>query len=77
MALAATAAILGVPLGVIGARLGWRVLADVFGVVTPPLVPLPAALACVAGIFVLATLTVLPSAGAAARRRTVEVLRSE
>ena len=30
VALAATAAVLGVPLGVIGARLGWRVLADAF-----------------------------------------------
>jgi putative ABC transport system permease protein len=77
LALAAAAALLGVPLGVIGARWGWRLLADAFGVAAQPLVPLSAALACITGVLMLAALTALPSAATTARRRTAEVLRSE
>jgi putative ABC transport system permease protein len=75
--LAGTAVVLGVPLGVIGARWGWRILADAFGVVTEPRVPLAVAAACVVAVVALANLAAVPSARSAARRPTAEILRSE
>jgi hypothetical protein len=75
--LALAAILLGIPLGIIGARWGWRVLADAFGVVTEPRIPVVVTVACVAVVLLLANLTAAPAAWSAARRRTAEVLRSE
>jgi putative ABC transport system permease protein len=75
--LAATAVVLGVPLGVIGARWGWRTLAHAFGIAVEPRVPPGVIAACVVGVLLLANLTALPTARAASRRRTAVVLRSE
>jgi hypothetical protein len=75
--LAIAAIAVGIPLGVIGARWGWRALADAFGLVTEPRVPVAATVACLAGVLLLANLTAAPAAWSAARKRTAEVLRSE
>jgi putative ABC transport system permease protein len=66
----------GVPLGVIGARWGWRVVAEAFGLVTEPRVPVAVAVLCAAAVVVVANLSAA-STWAATRRRTAEILRTE
>jgi hypothetical protein len=75
--LAAAAALVGIPLGVLGARWGWRAVGTSFGVDTGPVVPMAETAACVVGVFVLANLAAGAPARIAARVRPAEALRVE
>ena len=71
------AAVVGVPLGIIIGRWGWRLVADELGVASPPVTPVAWLLAIVAGIVVLANLVAAYPAWRAARRPTARALRVE
>jgi putative ABC transport system permease protein len=75
--LALVAVIVGLPLGVAGARWGWRTMARAFGVSTGPLVPAWVVAACAAVTVVLAVAAAAPSSGWTTRRRPAEALRAE
>jgi hypothetical protein len=75
--LALAAVVVGVPLGVIAARWGWRALARSFGVVSEPLVPVWVVLACAVVVVAVANLAAAPPSRWATRRRPAEALRAE
>ena len=75
LALAAVA--VGLPLGIICARWGWRVMASAFGVASEVLVPLWIVLGCGLVVVVLANLAAAPPSRWATRRRPAEALRTE
>jgi ABC-type lipoprotein release transport system permease subunit len=69
--------VVGLPLGIIGARWGWRTMARSLGVSTGPIVPAWVVVACGAVAVALAVLAAWPPSGWAARRRPADVLRTE
>lgn len=76
-ALAVGAAIVGIPLGVVVGRLGWRVVADQIGVASGPVTPLLGVTATVLGAVVVANVIAAYPAWRAARLPTAEALRVE
>jgi hypothetical protein len=75
LALAAVA--IGLPLGVIGARWGWRAMARAFGVATGPLVPVWIVVAAGVATVVVANLAAGPPSRWMTRRQPAEALRTE
>lgn len=75
--LALAAVVVGLPLGIIGARWGWRTLARSFGVVSGPLVPVWVVLASAAVAVLVANLAAGPPSLSTTRRRPADALRSE
>jgi hypothetical protein len=75
--LALAAVVVGVPLGIIGARWGWRTLARSFGVVSGPLVPVWVVLASAAVAVLVANLAAGPPTLSTTRGRPADALRSE
>jgi hypothetical protein len=75
LALAAVA--VGIPLGVVGARWGWRTMADAFGVASGPLVPPWVAVACAVAAVVAANVAAAPPSLSSAQRRPADTLRTE
>lgn len=76
-ALAGGAAVVGVPLGVIVGRLGWRLVAERIGVVSGPVTPLLGITLTVLGATVTANVIATYPAWRAARVPTAEALRVE
>jgi hypothetical protein len=75
LALAAVA--IGLPLGIIGARWGWRVMADAFGVGPEALVPAWAAVGCAVVVVAVANAAAAAPSRWTTRRRPAEALRTE
>ena len=75
--LAVAAVAIGVPVGIAGARWGWRTLAGTFGVATEPIVPFGVVVVCAVAALVVANLAACPSGYAAARSRPAKALRTE
>ena len=75
LALVAVAA--GIPLGVVGARWGWRTMATAFGVASGPRVPAWVAVACAVAAVVAANLAAAPPSRSSAQRRPADTLRAE
>jgi len=75
--LAVAAVVVGVPLGIVGARWGWRAMARAFGVPTGPLVPAWVVVTCAAVTLVVALAAAAPSSAWTTRRRPGEALRAE
>lgn len=75
LALAAVA--IGVPLGVMGARWTWRLLAAAFGVATEPLVPVGVVLLAAVAAVVVANLAATPPGLWVAHVRPARALRTE
>lgn len=71
------AAAAGVLLGVLGARWGWRALANSFGVASGPIVPVGIALLSVVAVLLVANLAAAVPGWRAANLRPAEVLRGE
>ena len=71
------AALIGLPLGVIAGRWGWRAIADQLGVASGPVVPLVAVGGVVVALVVLANVVVAWPAWRAARVAPAEALRVE
>ena len=67
----------GLPLGVVAARLGWRAFVDQLGYVPDPVIPLLAVLLIVPVAILLSNLIASIPARAAARMRPAEALRAE
>jgi hypothetical protein len=76
-ALALAAVVVGLPLGIICARWGWRVMARAFGVGSEALVPVWVVLVCGLGVVLVANLAAAPPSRWATRRRPAEALRAE
>jgi putative ABC transport system permease protein len=76
-ALALAAVAIGLPLGVVGARWGWRTLARTFGVATGPVVPLWVVAAAGVATLVVANLAAGPPSRWMTRRQPAEALRTE
>ena len=76
-ALAVAAAIIGVPLGIVAGRWGWRLVADQLGVASPPATPIVEVTAIVVGAVLLANLVAAYPAWRAAREPTGVTLRVE
>ena len=76
-ALVVVALAVGIPLGVVAGRAGWRLFADALGVVPVPVVPLLAVLLAVPVLLVLGNVVAAFPARAAARTQPALVLRSE
>lgn len=77
IALAVAAAALGVVLGAVGARWGWRALADSFGLASGSVVPLAVMAAAAVAAILVGNLAAAIPAELAARRRPSHVLRAE
>jgi hypothetical protein len=75
--LALAAVGIGVPLGIICAQWGWRVMARAFGVASGALVPAWVALLAAIAVVVVANLAAAPPSRWATRGRPAEALRSE
>lgn len=72
-----TAAVIGVPVGVVAGRLGWQAVAEGLGVLTPSRVPVPATMALVAsGLVAVLIVSALPTR-LAARVTVAAGLRGE
>ena len=67
----------GLPLGVVAARLGWRAFVDQLGYVPNPVIPLLAVLLTIPVAILLSNLIAGIPARAAARMRPAEALREE
>ena len=76
-ALAVAAAVIGVPLGIVAGRWGWRLVADQLGVASPPATPIVAVTAIVVVAVLLANLIAAYPAWRAAREPTGVALRVE
>jgi len=76
-ALVLAAAVVGVPLGVIVGRWGWRLVADELGVASPPTTPLLWLAVVVIGVVAVANLVAAYPAWRAAREPTARALRVE
>jgi ABC-type lipoprotein release transport system permease subunit len=76
-ALALTALVIGIPLGLMSARWGWRVFADRLGVVPDPVVPLLAVLLAIPAAIVLTNFLAAIPGWIASRLKAAPVLRSE
>ena len=74
---ALTATIIGLPLGVMVGRWGWRLVADSLGVPDVPVVPIAVIVAVVMALLVLANLAAAYPGWRAARLSTAAALRSE
>jgi hypothetical protein len=75
--LALVAVAVGLPLGVVGARWGWRVMARAFGVVSGPVVPAWVVVASGLAAVAVANLAAAPPSRSTTRRRPAETLRTE
>jgi hypothetical protein len=75
--IAATALLIGLPIGIAGGRWAWRLYAAQLGVLPEPAVPLTAILIAVPAALALANLIAAAPARAAARTRPATVLRTE
>ncbi len=75
--LVAAAAVVGIPVGVIVGRWGWRLVADELGVASPPVTPLPWVGGLVVGVLVVGNLVAAYPGWAAAREPTASALRVE
>ena len=71
------ALVVGLPLGVVAGRWGWRLLADNLGTVSEPIVPVLALVAAVPVVLLLFNAVAYLPGRAAARLRPATVLRSE
>jgi putative ABC transport system permease protein len=76
-ALAVVAAGVGVPLGIVAGRWGWRVLAVQLGVASGPVVPLLVVTAVAAAVIVVADVIAVIPARRAARVAPAQALRVE
>jgi predicted lysophospholipase L1 biosynthesis ABC-type transport system permease subunit len=74
---ALAALLVGVPLGIVGGRWAWRLVADQLGVVSGPVVPPVPVLAVAAGALLAANVVAAGPGWVAARIRPATVLRSE
>jgi hypothetical protein len=74
---ALAALLVGMPLGIVGGRWAWRLVADQLGVVSGPVVPPVPVLAVAAGALLAANLVAAGPGWVAARVRPATVLRSE
>jgi hypothetical protein len=75
--LGVVALVIGLPLGVIAGRWGWRTVADRLGVASGPVVPIVALLAIVASALAIANLIAVVPGWRAARLGAAEALRVE
>jgi FtsX-like permease family len=75
--IAAIALVAGIPVGIVAARWGWSLLAEQYGVVPSPAVPLLAVLLIVPATLLVANLVAAIPARLAARTHPAQVLRSE
>jgi putative ABC transport system permease protein len=75
LALAATA--IGIPLGIVAGRWGWRVVADQLGVALPPITPLALVAAVLVGALIFANAVAAIPAWRAARLAPAHALRVE
>jgi predicted lysophospholipase L1 biosynthesis ABC-type transport system permease subunit len=75
--LALAAVVVGLPLGIIGARWGWRTIAEAFGVDSGPVVPAWVVLAGALVVVGVANLAAGPPTRSTTRRRPADALRSE
>jgi len=71
------AAVVGVPLGVVLGRLGWRLIAGQIGVPSGPVTPLVSIAAAVLGAVAVANLIAIYPAWRTARVQTAQALRVE
>jgi ABC-type lipoprotein release transport system permease subunit len=76
-ALAGAAMIVGLPLGAIAGRWGWRVIADQLGVASGPVIPLAVVASVTVGAVVIANVVAAIPAWRAAHIPTAEALRVE
>ena len=76
-ALVLVAAVIGVPLGIIAGRWGWRLIADELGVASAPTTPLLWLVLIIVGFVAIANLIAAFPAWAAARVSTAHALRVE
>lgn len=76
-AVAVIALVIGVPLGVVGGRIGWLTLADVVGAPTAAVVPALAIVAVIVGVVVMGNVVAAVPAALARRLHPAEILRSE
>jgi predicted lysophospholipase L1 biosynthesis ABC-type transport system permease subunit len=74
---ALTALLVGMPLGIVGGRWAWRLVADQLGVTTGPMVPSGPLMAITAGGLLVANLVAAGPGWAAARIRPAVALRAE
>jgi ABC-type lipoprotein release transport system permease subunit len=74
---ALAALLVGMPLGIVGGRWAWRLVADQLGVTTGPVVPPLPVLAITAGGLLVANLVAAGPGWAAARIRPAVALRAE
>jgi hypothetical protein len=74
---ALAAVLVGMPLGIVGGRWAWRLVADQLGVTTGPVVPPLPVLAITAGALLVANLAAAGPGWAAARIQPAVALRSE
>ena len=75
--IAATALLIGLPIGIAGGRWAWRLYAAQLGVLPEPAIPLTAILIAIPAALALANLIAAAPARAAARTRPATVLRTE
>ena len=75
--LAVTSVAVGVPLGIVGGRWGWRVVAGRLGVVTVEVTPVAALVALVIGVLAFTTVVAAVPAWRAQRVRVGPALRAE
>lgn len=69
--------VVGLPLGVVTARLAWGAIVDQLGIASPPVVPMAAIVVLTAMVLALANLAALGPGIAAARTRPATTFRSE
>ena len=74
---AVLASVVGIPVGVVLGRLGWRALADQLGIVNHPATPLVAILVAVPAAVVFANLVALVPGRRASRMKPGAILRAE
>jgi hypothetical protein len=67
----------GIPMGVVVGRVIWRAIVDNLGIVSPPALPVPAMVAVVGLVLVVANLAAIGPGWAAARTHPAAALRSE
>ena len=76
-AIVLAAAVIGVPLGIIAGRWGWRFIADELGVASPPATPILVLSAIITIVFVIANLVAAYPGWQAATEPAVRGLRAE
>lgn len=76
-ALVLIAVVVGVPLGLVAGRWGWRAVTDQLGVTSPPVTPIWWVLVIVGGTVVIANVIAAHPARTAARLPTAQALRAE